>query len=69
MSTFQELGLRPEILQAVDELGFETPSKIQTLAVPAVLSGKDIVGLSATYLLQENFAFKSVKRYLGSLNL
>jgi len=48
MSTFQELGLRPEILQAVDELGFETPSKIQTLAVPAVLSGKDIVGLSAT---------------------
>lgn len=46
--TFEQLGLCPPLLQAVKELGFEEPSKIQSLAIPKVIEGRDIVGLSAT---------------------
>lgn len=46
--TFSELGLHSSLLQAIDALGFEQPSKIQSLAIPPILEGKDIVGLSAT---------------------
>lgn len=46
--TFNDLGLSKPLLDAINELGFEEPSKIQSLAVPKVLEGKDIVGLSAT---------------------
>jgi len=46
--TFSDLGLKPELLAAIDELGFERPSPIQALAIPPVLAGKDIVGLSET---------------------
>ena len=46
--SFQELGLPKELLQAVLELGFENPSGIQAAAIPAAMSGEDIVGLSQT---------------------
>ncbi len=46
--TFSELGICPEILEAIEVLGFETPSPIQEQAIPAALSGADIVGLSHT---------------------
>lgn len=46
--TFSELGISPEILEAIDVLGFDTPSPIQEQAIPAALSGSDIVGLSHT---------------------
>lgn len=45
---FSELGLAPELLASVEELGFETPSQIQALTIPTVLQGRDIVGLSQT---------------------
>ncbi len=45
---FTELGLSPEILKAVDKMGFEEASPIQTATIPALLSGKDVVGQSAT---------------------
>ncbi|MDP1579658.1 MAG: DEAD/DEAH box helicase, partial [Candidatus Didemnitutus sp.] len=45
---FTELGLSPEILKAVDKMGFEEASPIQTAVIPTALSGKDIVGQSAT---------------------
>ena len=46
--TFSELGICPEILEAIEVLGFETPSPIQEQAIPPALAGADIVGLSHT---------------------
>jgi ATP-dependent RNA helicase DeaD len=48
MTTFAELGLSPGMLQAVGEMGFEEPSPIQTLAIPPLMAGKDIVGQAQT---------------------
>src|SRR5260370_34631365 len=45
---FTELGLSPEILKAVDKMGFEEASPIQTAVIPYGLAGKDVVGQSAT---------------------
>ncbi|MFZ5493951.1 MAG: DEAD/DEAH box helicase [Verrucomicrobiota bacterium] len=45
---FSELGLSPEILKAVDRMGFEEASPIQTAVIPHGLAGRDVVGQSAT---------------------
>jgi ATP-dependent RNA helicase DeaD len=45
---FAELGLSPEVLKAVDLLGYEEASPIQTAVIPAILAGRDVVGQSAT---------------------
>ena len=47
-STFASLGLSPEILKAVDKLGFEEASPIQAAAIPELLAGRDVVGQSQT---------------------
>ena len=46
--SFSELGICPEILEAIEVLGFETPSPIQERAIPPALDGADILGLSHT---------------------
>jgi len=46
--TFPELGIAPELLEAVKSLGFEQPSPIQAEAIPVALSGRDVVGQSQT---------------------
>ena len=46
--TFEDLGLSEPLLDAVNSLGFERPSQIQSSAIPRILSGDDIVGLSET---------------------
>lgn len=45
---FAALGLSPEILKAVEKMGFEEASPIQTAVIPVALPGRDIVGQSAT---------------------
>ena len=45
---FNELGLSPEVLKAVDKMGFEEASPIQTAVIPLLLAGRDVVGQSAT---------------------
>ncbi len=45
---FSELGLSPELLKAVEKMGFEQASPIQAAAIPVLLTGKDIVGQSMT---------------------
>ena len=45
---FTELGLAPEILKAVERMGFEEASPIQSAAIPALLEGADVVGQSQT---------------------
>lgn len=45
---FQELGLSKETLKALSEMGFEEPTPIQTLVVPKIIDGKDIIGQALT---------------------
>ena len=46
--TFEQLGLTDEILRAIQDMGFEHPTEIQARAIPAVLTGGDIIGRSHT---------------------
>ena len=46
--TFDDLGLSPAILTAVTEKGYDTPSPIQEKAIPAVLSGRDVMAAAQT---------------------
>lgn len=49
MTTFSELGLKPELAQAVAELGFEQPTPIQEQAIPELIQNpRDLVGLART---------------------
>ena len=45
---FSELGLSPELLKAIDKLGFEQAAPIQAEAIPILMQGKDVVGQSQT---------------------
>ena len=45
---FDELGLAPEILQAITDEGYTNPTPIQAQAIPIVLSGKDLMGGAQT---------------------
>ena len=46
--TFDELGLSAGVLEAIKELGYETPSAIQAATIPTLLEGRDVVGLAQT---------------------
>ena len=48
MSTFASLGLAPSLVSAVNALGYEEPTPIQTEAIPVLLAGKDLVGQAGT---------------------
>ncbi|RYD26006.1 MAG: DEAD/DEAH box helicase, partial [Verrucomicrobiaceae bacterium] len=45
---FIDLGLSPAALKAVEKLGYEEASPIQTASIPVLLQGKDLVGQSQT---------------------
>ncbi|MDK2798350.1 MAG: ATP-dependent helicase RhlE [Tepidiphilus sp.] len=46
--TFSELGLLPELLAAVNDLGYTEPTPIQAQAIPRILAGKDLLGAAQT---------------------
>ncbi len=48
VTSFNELGLSPEILRAVTEAGYTTPTPIQVQALPVVLAGLDVMGGAQT---------------------
>ena len=49
MSTFKDLGLDQALLDAVEKLGFETPTPIQLQAIPALTAeNRDMIGLAQT---------------------
>jgi ATP-dependent RNA helicase RhlE len=48
ISTFDSLGLRPELLRAVRDLGFTELTPIQSAAIPPALAGRDVLGSAAT---------------------
>lgn len=45
---FKSLGLSKPLLLAVSELGYDEPSLIQLKAIPAILSGKDVIASAQT---------------------
>jgi superfamily II DNA/RNA helicase len=48
MTSFAELGLSEELLKAVEDTGYTTPTPIQEQAIPHVLRGRDVLGLAQT---------------------
>ena len=49
IKTFADLGVAPEILKAIEELGFEHPMPIQEMVIPHLISKEgDVVGLAQT---------------------
>ncbi|OBJ36120.1 cold-shock protein [Mycolicibacterium mucogenicum] len=46
--TFADLNIRPEVLRALTDVGYESPSPIQAATIPAILNGSDVVGLAQT---------------------
>jgi len=47
-ASFAELLLAPELLRAVADAGYTTPTPIQARAIPLILKGRDIMGLAQT---------------------
>lgn len=49
MATFESLGIEEELLQSLQQIGFQTPTPIQEQAIPVLLQGtKDFIGLAQT---------------------
>jgi ATP-dependent RNA helicase DeaD len=48
MTTFADLGLAPDILAAIHDVGYEAPSPIQEQAIPPLLEGSDVIGQAQT---------------------
>ena len=47
-ATFEEMGLTPEVLERVRAAGYTRPTPIQSLFIPKVLSGRDVLGQAKT---------------------
>ncbi len=48
MTTFADLGLSEDILKAIQDVGYTTPTPIQEQAIPYVLQGRDLLGCAQT---------------------
>lgn len=48
ITKFDELEINPNILRAIEEMGFEEMSPIQAKAIPMILEGRDVVGQAQT---------------------
>ncbi len=46
--SFSSFGLDPRLLKAVERLGFEHPTPIQSLAIPPLMEGRDVLAAAAT---------------------
>ncbi|GAK34041.1 DEAD/DEAH box helicase [Iodidimonas nitroreducens] len=46
--SFEYLGLSDELLSAVRDAGYDTPTPIQRQAIPAILQGRDVIGIAQT---------------------
>ncbi len=47
-SSFNDLGISPPILKAIEEMGFETPTEVQSKAIPHILNREDLIVMSKT---------------------
>jgi len=47
-SDFNDLGISPPILKAIQEMGFEVPTEVQSKAIPHILNNEDLIAVSKT---------------------
>ena len=67
--TFEPFGLSPEILRAVSERGYVTPTPVQEQAIPLVLAGRDLMGRAQTGTGKTAaFALPMLERLRGHAN-
>jgi ATP-dependent RNA helicase RhlE len=65
-ASFDELMLAPELMRAVADAGYTTPTPIQARAIPLILRGRDIMGLAQTGTGKTAaFTLPIVQRLLG----
>lgn len=48
MKSFNNLGILPPLLKAIEEMGFETPTEVQSRAIPHILNQEDLIVMSKT---------------------
>jgi ATP-dependent RNA helicase RhlE len=48
MTTFEQLGLSPKLLKALEKTTLKTPTPIQAQAIPHIMQGRDLMGLAQT---------------------
>ena len=48
MATFQELGIREDVLRSLEEMGFESATPIQSETIPIAMTGSDVIGQAQT---------------------
>ena len=48
LTNFADLGLSPDLLKAITDAGYTTPTPIQEQAIPYVLQGRDVLGCAQT---------------------
>ncbi len=65
-NTFESLGLAPVLLRALNAVGYQEPTPIQTQAIPHVLAGRDVQGIAQTGTGKTAaFALPILQRLLG----
>jgi superfamily II DNA/RNA helicase len=47
-NSFKDLGISPPILKAIEEMGFETPTEVQSKAIPHIFNHEDLIVMSKT---------------------
>ena len=69
-TSFAALGLKPELLRAVTEAGYTTPTPIQAQAIPLILAGKDVMGGAQTGTGKTaGFALPILQKLLPTANM
>ncbi|HNU36661.1 MAG TPA: DEAD/DEAH box helicase, partial [Methanomassiliicoccales archaeon] len=48
MSSFQDFGLRDEIMKAIERMGFVEPTPVQVATIPLTMKGKDVIAQAQT---------------------
>jgi ATP-dependent RNA helicase RhlE len=48
MDSFQEFNISDQLHYAIDDLGFKTPTPVQSQSFPVIMSGKDMIGIAQT---------------------
>src|SRR5687768_18232814 len=48
MKSFEEFSLNKQLLNAVTDLGFATPTEVQEKCIPLILGGQEIIGIAQT---------------------
>src|ERR1700749_784566 len=48
LTQFSDFGLAPQLLKALSQEGYESPTPIQAQAIPGVMAGRDLQGIAQT---------------------